>query len=265
MSSARSEAANCELPVLRKTLRLCEDALSAVSIRPGADVADRLVKAFVAKATRTLKAIILLYERGLCEEAQSLVRILFELHVNCSMVILMLHQDMTDACRRLLDSVMLAKIKQQRATHLRGLEAAPGAPSRQVMEKKEGAIASRYTPGECEALGKHGFSGKNMEQRCRTLDKRGGGTGFSDTYNVVYRNFSRNVHSTDIVESLLNVDPPLVSARAGDLVESRDQVACDVVLTIALSMVDALNREFGLGLDSRLTEVRRLRMRAASQ
>jgi hypothetical protein len=264
VASTRSRAINRFLPTLRRTLRLCQDALAAIQIRPGATLPDSLAKAFLAKATRTMKAIILLYERGLCEEAQSFVRILFELHVSFATFAHMMRADVTDACLRVLDSRMLDKMRQQRATDFKGLEMVPGAPSREDLERKEREIASRYEASERAAMRTYGFSGKNMEERCKLLDSHRGGTRFKGTYNVVYRNFSRNVHSTDITESLLHVDPTIVSARTRDLVENRDEVACDVVITSALDLVVAFNHEFKLGLEGRIARVRRPKVKRSA-
>ena len=52
------------------------------------------------------------------------------------------------------------------------------------------------------------------------------------------------------------VDPTAITPRAIDLVESRDHVSCDLVLSIAHEMVRVINREFKLGLKSRLDALR---------
>ena len=251
-----SQAITLRLPRLHEALQLCEDAQSAIPRRPGAGVADTFVKAFFFKATRTLKAICLLYAQGLSEEAQSLVRILFELQVTFSTFVVMLGRDPDDACRRLLDAVALEKVKQQRACGFKWLHLVPGTPTREEHERTEREIRARYSEQDFAALRKNGFSGQSLEGRCATLDERSGGTEYTDTYNIIYRNFSRNVHSTDLTEALMCVDPTAITPRAIDLVESRDHVSCDLVLSIAHEMVRVINREFKLGLRSRLDALR---------
>ena len=80
---------------------------------------------FSLKATRTLKAIGLLYENNLNEEAQSLVRILFETHVNFFMFLLMMHEDHESTFYRVGDSMILEKVKQQRESKFVGLDLLP--------------------------------------------------------------------------------------------------------------------------------------------
>lgn len=208
---------------------------------------------------RTLEAIILLYERGLAEEAQSLVRVLFELQVTFLTFRRMLADDVEAACRRVLDGMMLAKMKQQRASRFAGLDMIPGAPSREVLEEDERRVKARYTEAEWRAIASNGFSGLNLEQRCSALDKYYDQNNFTETYNIVYRNFSRNVHATDIAELLMYVDPSVISTSSVGLVESRDATSCDVAMSAVCRMVVVVNREFGLRLQRRVDGLLQLR------
>ena len=96
---------------------------------------------------------------------------------------------------------------------------------------------------------KHGFSGLNVEQRARQA-------GLSSLYDIVYRNFSRNVHSTDLTELTLFNDPQMVKLIPfSDYTESRDFIGCDVAFLSAFGIAEAINGTFQLNFDRRLKRV----------
>lgn len=93
-------------------------------------------------------------------------------------------------------------------------------------------------------LRRHGFTGVPIEQRA-TL------TGHEVAYSVVYRNFSRNVYSTDYVESYIKA-----GIYKGDddaqYYELRDVVALYTTHFSAAGMAEFANQVFGLGFDREL-------------
>src|SRR5262245_23027288 len=110
---------------LLSLISLCEKLCSRMQERVKVEGPHRITLGFFAKATRTLKAIGLLYEHNLNEEAQALVRIIFETHVNFFMFLLMMREDPEGTLYRLVDSMMLEKIKQQRESKFIGLDLIP--------------------------------------------------------------------------------------------------------------------------------------------
>jgi hypothetical protein len=229
---------------LQTLLELCADVCRALREHPRDDVPKKFILAFATKATQTLRAIILLYENDLPQEAQSLIRVAFELRVTFEAFRVLLRADPRRACERVLDSIMLEKVKQQRAVNFKGLDLIPGAPSREDLEAIERKIASRYSESEFKKMRKHGFSGMSVEERSR-------GAACIDLYDIVYRNFSRNVHSADLTELLLVNQPSLLEEGKADYFDSRDAVGCDVALVSAAAIADAVNALFSLGFDDR--------------
>jgi hypothetical protein len=169
--------------------RLCDRLGQKINI----GISLKIAHLFVLKATRTLKAVIILFEGGLCEQAQALVRILFELRLNFDCFLQMASKDYRLACFRIIDAMMLEKIKQQRASNFAGLGMIPDSPTIENFETAEKEIASRYTLEEIKRLKKYGFTGVPIEQRAKM-------TGHEEAYDIEYRNFSRNIHSTDYME-----------------------------------------------------------------
>jgi hypothetical protein len=156
-----------------------------------------------------------------------------------------MRSDVKTACMRVMDAVMLEKIKQARASGFKGLDLIPGAPSPTDLLDAEKEIASRYSVPELEKLKQRGFTGINVEQRALR-------SGLSNEYNIISRNFSRNVHSTDFMELFLQEDPKLVTSDPDVYFESRDAVCCEVVFISGAGIVIPINGLAGLGLDRRI-------------
>jgi hypothetical protein len=192
---------------------------------------------------------VLLYEGGLSPEAQSLVRILFEVSISFDAFLRLLSQDAQAACHRMLDAVMLDKIRQQRASGFAGHELVAGAPGPDECD------ASRYSSEQLKNLRRNGFSGLTVEARAQRADRQ-------EHYNIVYRNFSRNVHGDDFTELLLANDPTLLEDRRADFFESRDAVACDVAFTSLYQVADATTGTIQLGFENRLATLAETRRRA---
>lgn len=216
---------------------------------PQNDPAKNILLSYLTKISHTLEAVILLYNHSLYHEAQSLIRIAFELYVTFLSFLQILHRSPIEACTRVWDSVMLEKVKQQKASGFKGLDLIPGAPTAQELLKTEKEISLKYSDKELNKLRKHGFSGLNVEQRARQA-------GLSSLYDIVYRNFSRNVHSTDLTELTLFNDPQMVKLIPfSDYTESRDFIGCDVAFLSAFGIAEAINGIFQLNFDRRLKRV----------
>jgi hypothetical protein len=151
---------------------------------------------------------------------------------------------------RVMDMVMLEKIKQARASDFKGFHLIPGAPTPRELLRAEEKLAARYSPAEFKRLKQHGFTGMNVEQRATR-------SGLADEYNIAYRNFSRNVHSTDFTELFLQEDPGLISSNLDAYIESRDGVCCELAFISVAGISVGVNDLARLGLDRRIRALRR--------
>jgi hypothetical protein len=241
------------LVILGKLQRICRELQRALIGHPQNDPIKTILLGFLTKSNHSLDAIILLYKRSLFHEAQSLIRIIFELFVTFMAFEKMLRRDPKEAGMRVWDSVMLEKIKQQKATEFKGLDLIPGAPTPQDFFDQEREIANRYPESELKKIKRHGFSGLNVEQRARQA-------GLSDYYNIIYRNFSRNVHSTDFMELTLLHNPNLLEKMTFfNYTESRDFVGCEITFISAAGVAATINGIFQLNFDRRLMNIYKLR------
>ena len=225
----------------REAKRACAEALKRLTTKAVAgDPFAQVSGAFLHKATETLSAVNVLYAHGLQEPAQGLIRILFELRINFDCFLRLARDDVQQAVRRIADSMMLEKIKQARASGYAGV-------SQELQDKlaqSEQDISARYEPDELRRLRANGFTGVPIEQRA-TL------TGHEVAYSVMYRNFSRNIHSTDYMESYFKAG--LVDLKVDDdYIESRDVVAHYTAHFSAVGIMEFANHVFSLGMEKEI-------------
>lgn len=176
-------------------IEICEPLLKRTAAVPVEHVPVRVIDALFLKSVDTLRAVRLLYRSGLPIQAQALIRILFEVRLDIELFMRACAADPTEAAHKVLDAMMLQKISQQRQSKFLGLASMSEAPSREKMLNDEQQLIAKYGKATAEKMRRHGFSGLSIEERATQ-------TGLSTEYNIVYRNFSRNIHNTDYMEHL---------------------------------------------------------------
>lgn len=228
---------------------VCEKMVTGLSASVDRDVFVYIVTGFLKKGTRTFRAVNLLIEHGLWEQAQILTRVLFELRINFDCFLIMAKEGTAGACLRLIDSMMLEKIKQLEASNYAGLEMIPGGATREDFKKVLEEIQSRYSSSEIATLRKYGFTGLSIENRAKLA-------GHEDAYQIVYRNFSRNVHSTDYVEHL---GGPSIFGEDfhREYIDSRDTATLYVAHFSAGGIAEFANFVLRCGMDAELDEIGR--------
>src|SRR5213594_1182553 len=109
-------------PLLRRLGSLTEDTAKSLRELRKPVVSDRILLAFLGKAADTLCGVLALQKQGLCHEAQTLARTLFELRLSFDAFAELLVIDVRAACTRVIDTVMLEKVKQARASEFKGFD-----------------------------------------------------------------------------------------------------------------------------------------------
>lgn len=216
------------------------DCLARITVESPEDVFANIARGFVEKSTRTLKSVNILYDSHLEEQAQVLVRVLFELRLNFDCFIKLTSEDLATACRRVLDAMMLEKIKQLRDPGFSGI----ADYALEVYEDAEKRITETYGLAERRNMAKYGFTGRSIEGRARL-------TGHEQAYSIVYRNFSRNVHSTDYLEHSLQ----LIDVDRDEYLESRDVVGLYTAHFSTGGIAELANAVFDCGLEQELDEI----------
>jgi len=151
----------------------------------------RILTSFYRKAVNTFKAIQVLKERRLTEEAWILLRVLLETHVN---FFYFLKNDARIMCQRYADAAILDKLKHLRAVNFYEGTSMAALHSQKKWEAIEAAIRARYNAEELKALRRNGFSGLAFEDRAKFV-------GLKTMYEACYRIASRSVHMFDPTET----------------------------------------------------------------
>lgn len=215
--------------------------------RVGGDVTSRITHALFQKGFDTFRAIGVLYAESLPIQGQVLIRVLLEVRIDLGIFLRLSAEDPEKAARRVIDAMVLEKMRQQRQSNFQGLELVDEAPTPEALLVLEEEIVGQYGEPDARAIRQHGFSGLSVEGRASEL-------GLSDLYNVVYRDFSRNVHGTDYMEHFREQGMG-AGGRWSDYEDLRDHVALSTAITCLWEMASAVDDQFGYGLDSRLAEV----------
>jgi hypothetical protein len=104
--------------------------------------------------------------------------------------------DPAEAAHKVLDAMMRFKRSASSGSRsFSALASVPRAPSREKMLNDEQQLIAKYGKDTADKMRRHGFSGLSIEERAKQI-------GLSTEYNIVYRNFSRNIHNTDYMEHL---------------------------------------------------------------
>lgn len=232
--------------LMARLAAICGELNVGVAANVEDNVTTRIVQGLFGKGLDTYRGISVLYANGLSIQAQVLVRVLLEVRIDLEIFVRLTAEDPPRAARRILDAMMLEKVRQQRQTDFRGLELVDGAPTREALLDFEKKLIEQYGKATARAMRRHGFSGLSVEDRANEL-------GLSDLYDVVYRNFSRNVHGTDYMEHLGGQGV----GDTGEWLEFedlRDHVALSTAVTCLWQMARMINSLFGHELDVELKE-----------
>lgn len=232
---------------IRETLLMILTRLSAMGKHGRSDA--RFFAIFVLQAAQDIEGIRLLYLSGLKEPAQVLVRAILECRINFDMFVLKFLRDPAGTMTAVMDAMMLEKIKQMEATNFRGLELVPGAPTPAELRKRESEIEKRWTPSQVKAFRKYGFSGISVEQRARK-------TGHIDLYNIVYRNFSRNVHGSDYGEYLMK-DLESKTIPKATYVAMRDHVSLSTTAFCGTGIIQVTAAVFRIPLKRKVASLKK--------
>jgi Family of unknown function (DUF5677) len=210
---------------------------------------SRFFSIFVLQAGQGTRAIASLYKDNLKEPAQIVVRTVIECRLNFDIFLLRFLREPTDTMRLMLDAMVLEKIKQMESVNFRGLDLIPGPPTQDEFRQREREIKARRSPSEVKALRNYGFSKMTAEQRAREMHH-------SDMYNVVYRNFSRNIHGSDYAECLAR-ELELHTVPYAIYTLERDKVSFSTATFCATGILDLTVRFFRFPMLRRVTSLRK--------
>ena len=225
---------------------VCRALTEGLAARVEGDATACIIHALFQNGFDTYRAIAVLYDEFMPIQAQVLVRVLLEVRIDLEIFLRLTAEDPQQAVRLVTDAMMLEKVRQQRQTGFRGHELVDGVLTPEALLALERKLLERYEENAAKALRQHGFSGLSVEARANEL-------GLSELYNVVYRNFSRNVHGTDYME---HIRAQGMRAASGwpDYEDLRDHVALSTAITCLCRMAFLVNSRLGYGSNHELNE-----------
>jgi len=156
----------------------------------------RILTSFYRKAVNTARAMEVLKQERLVEEAWILLRVLLETHVNFFYFLKKSGEDAKAICQRYADAAILDKLKHLREVNFYQGTAMASLHSREKWETTEADIQTRYSVQELKGMRRNGFSGLSFEDRAKAV-------GLKTMYEACYRIASRSVHMFDPAETSL--------------------------------------------------------------
>ena len=198
----------------------------------------QILLAYCYKAIDLFEGIIQLQQHELMEDAQILIRVLFETNLNVGYLIKLASKDIDNAAHIAMTSMMIMK----------GKDALQQKTDDPEFYKIVEMLQATYSETELQNIKKHGFTGCHIHQRAKNDNKE-------EWYNIMFKNFSRNVHALDFQEyfvklGLRNDDEPYEEKYI-----PRNQVALQHAHTCFFQIIMFCNLTFGLGIEKELKEI----------
>jgi len=191
------------------------------------------------KAIDLVDGIIRLHQANLDECSQALIRILFETHLKyIHFANLMVSTSEEDASLFVFETIILMREKSA----LEQDKVISDANFTKQLGNLE-QLHEKYS-SDLKNIKKHGFLLDNVENIARKYNK-------ILEYQIMYRSFSRNVHTNDFVEYLQKNG----RLKTDDYIETRNTTAFNFVLRIFIEMMTHMNHIFSLGMSKELQKI----------
>ena len=199
---------------------------------------ESILFAYHYKSVDTSDGIIQLYKHNLPECSQALFRVLFETYIkHDELLIVAREQGKSKALELALDSMMLMANKRVN-TQEKYVEF-QNRPNIKNIEQK-------YSRETINKIKRYGFSKIPIDQLAKKHNK-------DHIYQMLYRNFSRNIHADDAQEYILKFS----ENEWKDHIIQRDEVAISEAFKISMEMVLRMNKAFEMKLDTELESIQK--------
>ncbi len=204
------------------------------------DRASSILAWFFEKTIDLVDGIIQLHKTNLDECSQALVRILFETYLKyIHFVNLMNSTSIEEASTFVIDSIYLIRGKN-------ALEQDKVMPDSKLAEQFNHLkrLEKKYN-SDLENIKKHGFLKESVLETSRKYNK-------ITEYQIMYRNFSRNVHVNDFNEYFLKQG----NFEASNHLEIRNNAVFSFVLEIFIETMTHMSSAFDLNMEEELTHIK---------
>lgn len=202
---------------------------------------EAIIAALYCKSIDLSHGIICMYDENLPENAQILIRALFETNVNFG-YFLKLVKDIgkRDACAKVWFGVILNNNK------IYTLQDTIKYWKENSLEELKEIEEYYHSIGDLESMRKYGFSGISFDERAKIIGK-------NEEYKRMYRNFSRNVHANDLVEYFKKIGFP--EKESSYDFHDRDLVGLGQSFLDLYQITVFCNKSFGIQSNEILSEI----------
>jgi hypothetical protein len=204
------------------------------------DRASTILAWLFEKTIDLVDGIIQLHKANLDECSQALIRILFETYLKyIHFANLMISTSTEEASTFVIDSIYLMRAKgaSQQAKITPDINFPEQFHDLNQLELKH--------QSNLKKIKKHGFLLSSIEAIACKYDKIA-------EYQIMYRNFSRNVHVNDFNEYFLKQG----NFEAGNYIEERNHAAFSLVLEIFIEMMTHMNIALDLSMEEELIKIK---------
>tara|TARA_R110000868_G_scaffold396846_2_gene669203 strand:+ start:811 stop:1563 length:753 start_codon:yes stop_codon:yes gene_type:complete len=206
---------------------------------PNIHTADNILLAYCLKAIDLFEGIILLQESNLMEDAQILIRSLFETNLNTYCVIKLASDDLDNAAHQVMNGTMI----------MGGKKATQQNTGNDDFFDDVGVLKTLYSEQEIKEIERFGFPQCSIRQRAINDNKL-------EWYNVMYKNFSRNAHALDIAEYLVKTNVREYHETYEEMHELRDGAALEHAHTCFYQIILYYSRRYDWGIEDNLSDIR---------
>jgi len=226
---------------IQQVKSLCRVGLMGFISEHKPDPPTLIFISFCEKAIDLVDGTIQLYKTNLAECAQALIRILFETNLKfIHFIALCKEKTPEDATRMVAECLVILREKDALAQD-RSIE------SGNFTERLGGididSVKKKYSQSDIKKIKKYGFPQTSIEDLARKYSK-------ITEYNIMYRNFSRNVHANDTAEYIIKQD--ILLKDNYNYIEFRNEAAFGLTFRLFLEMMISMNEMLSLNMDQEL-------------
>lgn len=192
------------------------------------------------KSIDLVDGIIQLHKSNLDECSQSLIRVLFETYLKyVHFIALMKITSPKEATTHVIASIVIMKEKDTLAQ-----DKSLSGESFTMLLGNVKELKEKYSKQDIKKIKRYGFLLESIESIARKYNK-------TPEYEMMYRNFSRNIHANDYAEYYRKQG----GLQKNNYVESRNLAAFGFTLRIFIEMMGHMNHIFGLNMDNELNNI----------
>jgi len=199
-----------------------------------------ILLAYCLKSIDLIEGINKLYEMNLSENAQILIRTLFETNLNFGHVVKLATENIDNAANEIMACMM---IREAHKTKQQNLES-------NRLNKISDEFLKNYSEKEIKNIRQYGFPREKIIDRAKNDNKE-------ESYKIMYKNFSRNVHALDFQEYFVKLGIRDYGETYDEKYVLRNSAALNHAHTCFYQIIKFCCMEFEWNISDKLEDIHR--------